>query len=127
LEASGLVPEAALVSSAARTRETWDRLGPAFAGARVAIRPDLYHASPEAMLRALRSAPDVATVLVLGHQPGIGAFAGRLLAAPPGDPDFDRYPTAATSVIELEAADWGEVDWGRGRLAAFTIPARLGR
>jgi phosphohistidine phosphatase len=125
LAARGLVPGAALVSSAARTRETWARLGPAFAEVPVAPRPDLYHASPEAMLRALRGATEIETVAMVGHQPGIGVFAARLLAAPPADAAFAKYPTAATAVIEFDADGWAAVDWGAGRLAAFITPAAL--
>ena len=46
--------------------------------------PELYHASPRQLFAVLRQAPDVATVLMLGHQPGIGGFARRLLASQPG-------------------------------------------
>ena len=62
------------------------------------------------------AAPDVATVLMLGHQPGIGGFARRLLAAPPADADFAKYPTAATAVIEFDIQDWRHVDWESGKL-----------
>ncbi len=126
LAARDLLPDAALVSAAARTRETWDRLGPAFAAIPASFRPDLYHAGPEAMLRALRGAPAGASrVLMLGHQPGIGEAARRLLAAAPDDPDFHRYPTAATAAIVFDVPAWTDVAWGAGRLADFVIPARL--
>jgi phosphohistidine phosphatase len=126
LAAGGMVPGAALVSSAARTRETLARLGDSFAEVPATVRPDLYHAAPAAMLRALHDAPDVATVLMLGHQPGIGAFAAGLLAEPPDDADFARYPTAATAVIGFDVDRWDAAALGAGRLEAFVTPARLG-
>ena len=81
LTETGRIPDAALVSTARRTQETWALLG--FDATPMTLRADLYHAAPEAMLAALRGAPDVETVLMLGHQPGIGAAARMLLAAPP--------------------------------------------
>lgn len=125
LAARGLTPEAALVSTAARTRETWALLGPAFVEVPMTPRRDLYHATPDEILRALRAAPEVRSLLVLGHQPGIGACAARLPAAPPRDAAFVKYPTAATAVIDLDADAWDAVDWGRGALAHFIVPAAL--
>lgn len=123
LAAQGWTPDAALVSTAARTQETWALLG----FGEIAMTPpaDLYHAAPEAMLAALRGAPDAETVLMLGHMPGIAATARMLLAAPPDDAEFAKYPTTATSVIEFGVEGWREVRWGSGRLAAFTTPRGL--
>lgn len=124
LTARGYTPAAALVSAATRTQETWALLG--FADAAMIPRPDLYHAAPETMLAALRQAPDVGTVLMLGHQPGIGAAARMLLAAPPQDAELARYPTTATSVIDFDVAGWSQVRWGAGALTAFATPKTPG-
>lgn len=126
LAGRGLVPDAALVSSAARTQETWARLGPDFAGVPKTDRRELYHAAPEVMLAELRAAPDAQTVLMLGHQPGIGALARDLLAEAPGEPAYAKYPTLATAVIAFDAADWASAAPGTGRLEAFVTPAMLG-
>jgi phosphohistidine phosphatase len=120
LNETGRVPDAALVSTARRTQETWALLG--FDATPMTSRADLYHAAPETMLAALRSAPDVETVLMLGHQPGIGASARMLLAEPPAEVEFSKYPTTATSVIEFSVDAWRQVSWGAGRLADFTTP-----
>ncbi|MBP7000098.1 histidine phosphatase family protein [Amaricoccus sp.] len=125
LASKGLIPAAALVSAAARTRETWERLGPGFADVPARFLPELYHAGPETLLRVLRAAPQASPLLLLGHQPGIGEAALRLLAALPDDPDYARYPTAATAVIAFEAPAWSAVAWGSGRLADFVTPAAL--
>lgn len=126
LVGAGRVPDAALVSSARRAQETWALLGPSFAAAPMTPRADLYLAGPEALLAALRGAPEVGAVLLLGHQPGIGASARMLLAEAPGDPVFAKYPTSATAVIEFAVDAWTEVAWGAGRLAAFAAPGTLG-
>ena len=122
----GLLPDAALVSPAARTRETWARLGPAFATVPARFPDDLYHAEAQALLGHLQAAPaEAATVLILGHQPGIGELASRLLPEPPDDPEYLRYPTAGTAVIDFDVDDWTEAHWQEGRLFAFTTPRRL--
>lgn len=125
LAARGLVPGLALVSAALRTRETWAGLGAPATAAPARFLPELYHAGPEAMLRALRGAGPAETVLMLGHQPGIGATAERLLREPADDPAYMRYPTAATAVIGFAVEDWAAVGWRSGRLEAFVTPKAL--
>ena len=58
-----LVPDLALVSSAARTRETWHRAAAAFENAPPAhFEERLYGAAPEAILQVIReTAPEAAT------------------------------------------------------------------
>src|SRR5690606_36132337 len=89
-------PEHALVSSSRRTQETWSHLVKTTGAAPATYVPALYAATDEAILAALRAAPDVGCVRVLGHEPGIRLFAGRLLGDPPKDPDFDKFPTGTT-------------------------------
>jgi phosphohistidine phosphatase len=125
LKRGGYRPDAALVSSARRTQETWAGVVAKAGAAATRYLPELYHAGPEAMLEALQRAPDVGCVLMLGHQPGIGGFARRLLADPPDDPAFEKYPTGAVAVIDFEVAGWPEAGWERGRLVDFVVPRAL--
>jgi phosphohistidine phosphatase len=125
LATEGIRPDHALISPAVRTQETWSRILAELGPVPTTTLPDLYEASPERMLAALRAAPPVATLAMIGHQPGIGAFASRLLAAPPEDADFDRYPTAATAVIDLDGDGWAEAGWGQGNLSRFVTPRLL--
>jgi phosphohistidine phosphatase len=121
----GYRPDRALVSTARRAQETWAGVVAAAGAAPTTYAPEIYNAAPETLLAVLRAAPDVACVLLLGHQPGIGAFARRLLAEPPGDADFAKFPTGATAVVDFEADGWAEVGWESGRLADFVAPRRL--
>ena len=125
LKAKGYLPDHALVSNARRTQETWAGVVKVTGPAPTAYVPELYGAGEDAVLEVLRAAPDVETLLVLGHQPGIGACAARLLASPPGDADFAKYPTAATAVIDFDLDAWSEAGWGRGKLADFVVPRAL--
>lgn len=120
LASRGHEPEEVLCSSAVRTRETWDGV----AGAALAVLPAiryvdaLYHAAPEVMLQVLRSAT-APTVMMIGHNPGIAAFAAQLPARAPMDPDFRRYPTAATLVVDFQADGWDQVQPGQGSVLDF--------
>ena len=92
LKKKGYRPDQALVSSARRTQETWAGVVAEAGPAETRYLPELYHAGPESMLEIVQRAPDVGCLLVLGHQPGIGAFAARLLADPPEDARLRQVP-----------------------------------
>jgi len=126
----GLVPDTVLCSSALRTRQTVERMQiavPEFPEP-VLVR-GLYHATPEAILAAVRQVPAGAeTVLVVGHEPGISAAAGRLSDGT-GRPEhlaaLDHFPTAATAVLEAPAQVWPDFGWGLARVTAFARPRDL--
>ncbi len=125
LAARGYVPDEALVSSATRTRETWELIAGAFDAAPAAvIRPDLYHAEPEGMLAALREATG-RVVMMVAHNPGAAYFAQGIVEVPPPDARFGRYPTAATTVIDFEFSDWGGVVWRSGRIVDLVFARDL--
>ena len=123
LREKALHPTEALVSSARRTQETWERL--AIRSCQAWFLEGLYHASAPQILMALRQARED-TVLVIGHNPGIASFAADILG-PHEDlpPDFHRYPTGATSIITFPAKTWDQVSPGTGRLVDFVTPRSL--
>ena len=122
---NGYRADLALVSSARRTQETWALIAGAMPGAEARSLPELYHATPRTMLACLAAAPDVAHVLMLGHQPGIGEFARMILADPPDDQSYRKYPTAAVAVMDFDSPSWSEIRWGDGALTDFIVPKRL--
>lgn len=130
LARKGFVPDHVLCSSSARTRETWEGARGAFAvGPEPAIEPRLYHADPATMLGLLRGAPGAAQcVAMIGHQPGIGAFA-RKLAGPDVPAScaraFAKFPTAACAVMDFDAESWEAVGFGTGRFHSFATPREL--
>ncbi|ROU02616.1 SixA phosphatase family protein [Histidinibacterium lentulum] len=121
-----LVPGQALVSDAARTRETWALIAARLEGAPEAeVLPALYHASAEGMLQVLRDRGRAHAVAMVGHNPGIGEFAARLVAVRPDHPQFAIYPTGATTVIDLPARSWEKVGFGTGGVVDFVVPREL--
>ncbi len=125
LAGNGFAPDDVLCSSAVRTQETWQRLAPHLDHAPSAVpRRDLYLAEPAHMLEALADA-EGETVAMLGHNPGIGAFAAALLQSRPAHAHFGRYPTLATLVADFELETWRDVAPGTGRLVDFIVPRDL--
>lgn len=126
----GLRPGMALVSGAARTRATWELIEPHLEGVPVAIEAELYEAGKARLLTRLRQLDEhMDSVLLIGHNPGIGRLA-EVLADHHGDPALlaalgEKFPTGALAVIDLDIAHWGELEAGRGRLAAFIRPRDL--
>ncbi len=106
LAGMGFSPDLALVSSAARARETWEAAAPAFPDTRVEIVRELYLADPATILRVAKAA-EGRTVMVVGHNPGLQDLTVRLLIEGHSPMDLVsraqmRFPTAAASVFLID-------------------------
>jgi phosphohistidine phosphatase len=125
LKKNGHVPDKVTVSSARRAQETWEGIATTLGGApKVSTAEKLYHASPETLLAYTRGSYAM-THMIIGHNPGIAEFAGRLLARAPQHPRFADFPTCATLVVDCEDSDWRDVQWGMGRVLDFVTPHDL--
>ena len=125
LASRGYVPGEVLCSDALRTRKTWSGLAPALPGTPVLnLKPALYHAGPDVMLAVLRHAGEDC-VMMIGHNPGIAEFAGRLVARQPVHADFSRYPTGATLVCDFSVETWEAVGFGMGTVVDFIVPKEV--
>ena len=109
LAKAGLAPDLALVSSAARARETWDYAKAAFPHTEVELREGLYDATPEEVEAELGRADHSAdTIMIVGHNPSLQELAVNLLidggAAPS---DVERvsagFPTATAAALTIDA------------------------
>ncbi len=126
LRDQGLVPTHALVSSAARTTQTWLELAAASGST---ARPDLddalYAAGPDSALEVIRAATaQAATLLVVAHNPTVAHLA-QLLSDGLADATALRdmahgYPPAAVTVLEL-SGPWAELGEGGARVTAFHV------
>ena len=125
LASRGYVPDEVLCSDALRTRKTWSGIAPALPGTPILeLKPALYHAGPDVMLAVLRHGRGD-TVMMIGHNPGIAEFAERLVSHVPANPEFHRYPTGATLVVDFAAESWAEVGFGSGTAVDFVIPREI--
>jgi phosphohistidine phosphatase len=82
---AGLRLDALLVSPALRTRETATIVAAELdLPLRLTIEPELYPGDPAALLRPLSRCPaGFATVMIVGHNPGISELAQRFKQTPP--------------------------------------------
>lgn len=95
---AGLVPQAAVVSTAARTRETWELADPG--GVTVAFDDRVYDASV-ADLREVLAEQDAECVVLVGHNPGVERLAWELEAN-----DDTTRGMRTCGIAVLEVADW---------------------
>ncbi len=124
----GSIPDRALVSTSTRTRQTWALLAAAFGNTPpVAFDDRLYEAAPQAILQAVKeTAPEAATLLVIGHNPGMAELAQMLVAS--GEVETRErlgrgFPTSALATITFAAESWAGVHGGR--LEHFVTPKSL--
>ena len=111
-------PEHILSSSAARARDTAERI---VADAE-AIRFDdrLYLADPQTLTSVVQQTDGgVESVLVVAHNPGLEDWIGELCGC------RLRLPTAALACLQLDLRRWGELCSGNGQLQWFIIPRLL--
>lgn len=130
LQAEGIDPALVLCSPARRTIETFDRIAPAFrAGATPLIDEALYGASADELARRLRAVPEtVASVMVIGHNPGLENLA--IMLAGSGERDAlerlqTKFPTGALATLAVENDSWGTLGTGCARLIGFVVPKEL--
>jgi phosphohistidine phosphatase len=126
----GLIPERAIVSTAARTRETWKLVSASFPKSPKAIFDErIYEAAPAAIITAVKECgTDVHTLLVVGHNPGLQDLAALLIAS--GDVEArqrlnEKFPTGALVVIDFALDDWTRLHVHAGRLDHFVSPRSL--
>lgn len=124
LRASSIAPDLALVSPAARTRETWalTRIG----GGAPRFEQSIYDAEVETLMELVRAVPDdIGRLMLVGHNPGIEELA-LLVGGEGAKPSIGGgLPTAALAVFDLPEGRWADLAAGTGSLVHFAIPASL--
>lgn len=130
IESHGLIPDFAVVSTARRTRETWDLVEQEFSRS-VPTRFDrrIYEASPGSLLYVVRETePSVGSLLLVGHNPGFEELS-RFLIGSGNDEARQRlglkYPTGGLAVIDFNIDDWRDIDTRSGFLERFIVPRNL--
>ena len=128
LNTHDMVPDHVLVSSALRTRQSWEFLrdnlqrAPSFD-----ICEDLYLAAPGTLLARIGALPNTAeTALVIAHNPGLEELA-RMIAGPSPDDEAIRdmmrgYPAAGLALFTVESDAWDQVTAVATRLTTFVRP-----
>ena len=130
-----LAPDLALVSTAARTRETWDLLAKALDPAPpVEFVSALYGADASELLQIVRAASGRAndktlkSIMVVAHNPGLHELSLGLIGKAT---DADRealeqnLPTSGLTVFTFAIDDWSDLSVRSGTLERFVSPRLL--
>jgi phosphohistidine phosphatase len=125
-----LLPDLAIASDSRRTRQTLDL---AFEAAhqhpQTRLDRAVYLAEPHTLLDVVRrTPPEVSTLLIIGHAPGMGDLAALLTGF--GDRDAlarmnTKFPTSGLAVLDFPVDRWADVAERSGRLDRFVTPASL--
>jgi phosphohistidine phosphatase len=118
--ACGLIFDLALVSPARRARDTLDLIlrelpqKPA-----CELEASLYNAGVDTLEDLLAQTTGwVKTLLIIGHNPGLGEFARFLVRG--GETAVPRhFPAPCLAVIDFSCGDWSDVRADGGRLDRF--------
>lgn len=125
LATEGIDPDAAYVSTALRTRETWDGVA---AGAGWSLEPvydgGLYDTDEEGALDIVRAVPaETGTVVVIGHNPTVGMLVALLddgEGEATGAVAAGTFPTSTAAVFDV-LDDWAELGAMAARLRLFHV------
>ena len=126
---NGIVPTQILCSPSRRTRETLDRMLDSFGGTvPTRFEKGVYLADASVLLRRLRRLGDTASVMIIGHNPGLETLAKSLAGS--GDEAArtrlaSKFPTGALAVLSAEIENWRDLEAGCSRLDAFVCPRDL--
>lgn len=124
----GLVPDHVVSSPAERARQTTIKVCKSLdiGKKRIVWDPALYEASVPHLLDALARCPiHAATVLLVGHNPGLEELLRHLAGDDLDPPDDGKLlPTAALARLEMPN-DWGRLDPGCAQLISITRPKGL--
>lgn len=118
-------PESIVTSPAKRAFKTAKIVADGWGYPRSALRIEarLYLATPEEMLAVIGEQDDAsASLLVVGHNPGITELANRLLP----DLALDNLPTAGVLVLDMGAARWADLPTAPAELVHFDYPKKAG-
>lgn len=119
----GVFPDEVLCSTARRTRETWEGIASALPNPpEPELIDGLYHAEAETMLTLLNAAKGD-TVAIIGHNPGMGSLAHRLVRQPAPHPRFIDYPTGAVTIARVE--EWARLGFKTADFVDFFVPRDL--
>jgi phosphohistidine phosphatase len=127
LAESDSLPDLALCSTAVRARQTWE-LASAEWGTPPPVRyePRLYAADVPDLLDAIHQVPpEVETLLVVGHNPGLEELVLEL-AGDSLDDALDevrvKFPTSAIAVLAWHGSTWQDLAPGTALLTGLTVP-----
>lgn len=126
LRDEGLLPDLVICSTAVRTRQTWDAAVKGGAQTEfLEYRKSVYQGGPTAMVETVREdAGDMATVLVIGHNPTMAEVASRLTEGQGSTVAHEElgkgFATSGIAVLQY-SGEWTDLDFGACDLRRFHV------
>ncbi|MEU5365103.1 histidine phosphatase family protein [Streptomyces sp. NPDC005925] len=127
LAEADLLPDLALCSTAVRARQTWDLVAGQW-GTPPPVRhdPRLYAAGADDLLAVVQAVPArVATLLLVGHNPGLEDLVLELAGDGLGDTLRQvrtKFPTSAVAVLARHGTGWRDLAPGTAVLTSVMVP-----
>jgi phosphohistidine phosphatase len=124
------VPDTVLCSSSERTRQTVERIRKIMPKLpEPVVERTLYHASPNEMRDRLAKLPvDCKTVMLVGHNPGLGSLVRKMSDGKEKRRcrrAYEHFPTGAAAVLELDLDYWSDIEFAKARFVDFAAPREL--
>ncbi|HEU4895106.1 MAG TPA: histidine phosphatase family protein [Acidimicrobiia bacterium] len=117
LAAEGHAPQLIVTSTAVRARSTASLANEAGEwGAEIVLDPGLYGSGPDAAIQVAAAAPDVARLMLVGHQPTWSILFSVLTGS-----SVDMR-TATAAVVGFDIPEWKQVGGSRGEVVAVYQP-----
>ena len=119
-------PDLVVISPAKRTRQTWQLVLPEIEVAPPStIDPRIYENSTEDLLAVIQeAAPDVTTLVLVGHNPSIEEVAVTLddeRGSASRDELRRGFPTSGVAVLSVPS-DWADIGPATATLEHFAVP-----
>jgi phosphohistidine phosphatase len=122
-------PACVLCSPSVRTRRTLEAIEPALGrNCVIELVPALYAASRQELLRQLQALPDsVASVMLIGHNPGLQELALTLASRGANLPRLEeKLPTGALATLVADCENWTALKPADAELVDYVVPRDLG-
>lgn len=122
-KAKALIPDAIIASNGIRALHTAvifsHQIG--FETSQIIIHPELYHASPNEILKQIKAVNnDVECLMLFAHNPGISEFASFV-----DKRNFIDVATCGLLEIELLVTNWKDVDFDNMNLLSYDFPKNI--
>ncbi len=116
-----MLPELVMVSSAARTRQTYELLSLSWpASLKVVYLDQLYEASADTLLSLIFDcARDFNNVAVVGHNPSLAVLLTHFVGWVGNEMNLGYFPTCCVADIGFEAIKIGDIESEEGRLLSM--------
>lgn len=129
-------PDMVCVSTAMRTRQTWDLVSATMPTNKPTVEhvEELYGAGLEELLAVIRDAAvqDPRRLMLIGHNPGLHEMALGLIKDGKQGGDAagrkalsDNLPTGSIAIIDFAIDDWNDIAFRSGTLVQFVSPKLL--